>query len=201
MKSGFKDTLLMLLVLAATGLLFFIFIRARENPYLFAGLALLILPTLLAYFNGPPFAPTPMAVAKKMVAAAALKPGDIVYDLGCGDGRIVRLAAEERGVRGTGVELSPVVYLLARARNVLCGSKARIKLGSFRRQDLSDADVVFCYLSVKPLEQLEPKFKRELKKGARVVSYVYGVGSWAEREKITLDDDGRACEIWVYEKD
>jgi SAM-dependent methyltransferase len=201
MRSELKDTLLMLLVLVSTALVFYLFIRARGNAYLLAGLALVVLPCLLAYLNGPPFVPAPMAAAKRMVAVAALKPGDIVYDIGCGDGRIVYIAAKEPGVTGVGVELSPIVYLLARARKILWGSKARIKLGSFRRQDLSDADVVFCYLSVKALEQLEPKLKSELKKGARVVSLGYRVGSWKEKEEIAFTEDGVLYNIRIYEKD
>jgi SAM-dependent methyltransferase len=141
-----------------------------------------------------------MAVAKRMAEAANLKPGEIVYDLGCGDGRIVYLAVKEYGVKGTGFELSPIVYLLAKARRFLWRFKAGIKFGNFYWQDLSDADAVFCYLSGGIMKELEHKLKAEMKKGARVVSYIYQFGSWPEQQRIVFEVGGRRSIIWVYEK-
>ncbi|MDO8803441.1 MAG: class I SAM-dependent methyltransferase [Elusimicrobiota bacterium] len=201
MKNALKDLLLVFLVFIALVFIFYLFCVTRRNTYLFIVLALIILPNILAFIYGAPFVPTPMAAAKRMVEAAGLKPGDIVYDLGCGDGRVVYLAAKEYGVKGTGFELSPIVYLLARLRHFLWRSEARIKFGSFYRQDLSDADVIFCYLTEDILKTLEHKLKAEMKKGARVVSFTYRFASWKEKQKIAFSEGWCQSAIWIYEKD
>ena len=200
MKHILKDLLLVLLVFAALLLLFFLFYRARGNTGLAVILALFILPNIAAFIYGVPFVPTPMAAVKIMLEAAGRKPGQIVYDIGCGDGRIVYLAAKDYGVRGTGLELSPIVYLLARLRHFFWRSKAGIKLGNFNWQDFSDADVVFCYLTPDVLTKLEHKLQAELKPGSRVVSYIYQFRSWKEKQVVVFSEGGRSYRIWVYEK-
>lgn len=94
-----------------------------------------------------------------------LKKGKKVYDLGCGDGRLVIGAAKIAGVTGVGFEISPPVYLLAFIfRNLLNGFIATIYFKSFWNKDLSDADVVFLYLLPKAMKKLVEKFNKELKK-------------------------------------
>lgn len=195
MISERKDLLLMALSIAAVAAVLALACYFRRETWLFWAALALAAPNILA-FMAVPFVPAPMGVARDMVAAAGLKPGETVYDLGCGDGRVVYLAAKEPGVKGVGLELSPVVYLLARARGALWRSGAKIRLADFRRQDLSGADAVFCYLSPALMRALEPRLRAELKPGARVISYIYRFPNWKE-SRSAASEPGT---IWVYEQ-
>ncbi len=170
------------------------------NIYTLGFFVLIIYPTLAALINGAPFVPTPMNAVNKMIEAAALKKGNRVYDIGCGDGRIVHTASRKYEIKATGFELSPLVYLLARIKHFLWKSKAKIIFGNFKKHDLSDADVIFCYLLPDTLAKLEPKLNRELKKGAKVISYAFPVHPWKESVKIERDKPNKLAPIWIYEK-
>lgn len=159
---------------------------------------LLLYPTLRALINGAPFVPTPMTAVNKMIKAANLKPGQIVYDIGCGDGRIVHIASKNHNVKATGFELSPFVYLLARIRKFFWRSKAKIKFSDFKKHNLSDADVIFCYLLPDTLAKLYPKLAQELKPGTRVVSYAFPIAQWKEEEKLPPERDINLGPVWIY---
>jgi SAM-dependent methyltransferase len=121
---------------------------------------------------GAPWAPTPMSKVRKMLEMAGVGPGDLVYDLGCGDGRTIVTAARRFGARAVGIEIDPLRYLWCQVLITVLGLRDRVRVvyGSFYRQDLSDADVVTCYLLQSTNEKLEGKLKRELDPIARVVS-------------------------------
>jgi SAM-dependent methyltransferase len=103
---------------------------------------------------------------------AEVGPGDIVYDLGCGDGRMIVTAARRYGARAVGIEIDPLRYLWCQTLITVLGLRDRVRVvyGSFYRQDLSGADVVTCYLLQSTNEKLEGKLKRELHPNTRVVS-------------------------------
>ncbi|MDD2805230.1 MAG: class I SAM-dependent methyltransferase [Elusimicrobiales bacterium] len=197
MKFRLKDLLLMALVFAAMAALLVLAYQFRRDGWLFWALAVLAAPSLAAFIFGAPFVPATMEAARGMTEAAGLKPGETVYDIGCGDGRVVYLAVRDYGVKGVGIELSPLVYLLARARGLLWRSGAEIKLGDFRWHDLSGADAVFCYLSGDVLAALETKLKKELRPGARVVSLVYRFPSWKESRSLTCG--GLPVRVYIKE--
>lgn len=121
---------------------------------------------------GAPWVPTPMSKVHKMLKMAGVGPGDLVYDLGCGDGRIIVTAAWRYGARAVGIEIDPLRYLWCQVSITVLGLRDRIQVvyGSFYRHDLSNADVVTCYLLQSTNEKLEEKLKRELHAGTRVVS-------------------------------
>src|ERR1035437_251669 len=127
-----------------------------------------------------PWAPwwrTSKKTARIMCKLAKVKKGDIVYDLGSGEGIALLIAAKEFGAKGVGVEIDPVRFLFSKftlKTNGLSDS-VTIKRGNLFNQDISKASVVFVYLVPKTLERLLPKFKKELKPGARVVSYRYEI--------------------------
>lgn len=179
--------------------LFYLISRVPMNVFTLSVYLLIMYPTLMALIKGAPFVPTPMEVANQMVTVANLKPGQKVYDIGCGDGRVVYLAGKKPSINATGYELSPFIYLLARIRAFFWNSKAKIRFRNFKHQDLSDADVVFCYLLPETMTHLSIKLEKELKKGAKVISYSFPIKTWKEKQKFNFPDR-KFCPIWIYEK-
>jgi len=179
---------------------FYLFNRGSHDLVSLAIFIALLVPTILALVHGAPFVPTPIEAVKKMVELAKLKPNEKVYDLGCGDGRIVYLANQNYQANATGFELSPLVYALARIRKLLWRSKAKIVFGSFKRHNLQDAKVIFCYLLPETLAHIQPKLDQELQKGTRIVSYAFPIGNWKEVYKEPRDAERHLAPIWVYEK-
>lgn len=147
--------------------------------------------------GGIPWQPTDMRRVRKMLTMAQVKPNEVVYDLGCGDGRIVIAAVREFGAKAVGVEANPWLYLVAWIRIFLLGlwRSARVVLGNLYHQDLSQADVITLFLFQHVNDRLEEKLKRELKPGARVVSYVWVFKNW---EPSQVDTEGR---LYLYEKE
>ncbi len=154
----------------------------------------------MALVNGAPFVPTPMKKVKKMVALAKIKKGQRVYDLGCGDGRFVYVAANEYGANATGIELSPIVYVLAKIRGFFWGSKAKIKFGNFKLFDLSDADVIFCYLLPDTLKKIQPMLDKQFRPGTRIYSYAFEIPKWKLIKQEGRDAKANEAPVFVYEK-
>jgi len=127
-----------------------------------------------------PFVQTPLEVAKKMLDLSQIRTGEVLYDLGCGDGRLIILAAKEIGAKATGVELRE--DLIERARTEIkrynLEDKVSVIQGNFFDIAISDADVVTLYLTSSANERLRPKLEAELKPGARVVSHDFKVPGW-----------------------
>jgi ribosomal protein L11 methylase PrmA len=127
-----------------------------------------------------PWAPwwrTSKKTARAICKLAKVKNGDLIYDLGSGDGTALMVAAKEFGAKGVGIEIDPLRYWISKMllkRNSVA-DKVKILRKNFFAQNLKDADVIFVYLIPKTLEKLLPKFKKELKKGTRIVSYVYEI--------------------------
>lgn len=158
-----------------------IFVPALQLPLLwncivFAVVLLLVLPGMrMALTQSPPLVPTPMPTVKRMLDLAHAQKGDKVVDLGCGDGRIVRAAAE-RGAVAVGYDLSIPTLLLAwlRIRSV---PGASLRYGDIFRQNYSDADVICCYLLQSVMQKFEEKIWPTLQPGCRVVSHAFRMKS------------------------
>ena len=149
---------------------------------------------------GPPI-PTPQSVVERMLDAARVKPGDVVYDLGSGDGRIVIMAAQKYGARGVGVELMPDIARKARDRVRMLGLSDRITIieGSALRVDLSPADVVTMFFLTNSNDRLRPNLEKHLKTGARVVSNEFPVRGWKPSEVVHVRLGKMEHTIYVYE--
>ncbi len=133
-----------------------------------------------------PYVPTPPATVQRMLELAKVGRNDVLYDLGCGDGRIVVAAAKERGARGVGVDIDPERIAEARANAKYAGVESRVEFreGDLFRMDLSPASVVTLYLLPHLNMRLRPQLWRQLKVGSRVVSHDFGMGEWEpEREE------------------
>jgi len=117
-----------------------------------------------------PWAPwwrTSHKTARAICKLAKIKRGDLIYDLGSGDGTALITAAKEFEANGVGIEIDPLRYWISKIRIQKNGLAKRVKVikGNFFQQDIAKADVIFVYLVPKALNELLPKFKKELKKG------------------------------------
>ena len=144
------------------------------------------------------FVPTRHVVADAMLKLAGVTTDDVVYDLGSGDGRVVILAAQKYGARGVGVELDPRLLEISRevAREGEVSHRVTFIEGDLFATDISGATVVTLYLSATVNRQLEPKLRRELQPGARIVSHQFGIGNWAPDEAIRAED-GTDLFLWT----
>lgn len=119
-----------------------------------------------------PYVPTPVRVVRRALELAALQPGELLVDLGCGNGRVLTIAARDFGARAVGYELSPHRALIAWLNIALRGLRksATVRYGDLFRADVSRADVVFVWLTPRATT-LEGKLLAELPRGARVVAF------------------------------
>jgi SAM-dependent methyltransferase len=134
----------------------------------------------------PRYEPTPMEVAQAMLQLAGATAADVVYDLGCGDGRIVIMAASRFGARGVCVDIDPQRIAESRENARAAGVADRIRFlnEDLLETDLGSATVVTLYLSSELNLALRPKLLRELKPGARVVSHWHTMGDWKPQQAL-----------------
>lgn len=127
-----------------------------------------------------PFVPTPMDVVDRMLKLAKVGPTDVVYDLGCGDGRIVIAAAQKFGARGVGIDINPKLIADAEAGAKAAGVADRVTflLQDAMTVDVSDATVVTLYLLSASNVKLRPVLTRQLRRGARIVAHDFPIGDW-----------------------
>lgn len=144
-----------------------------------------------------PFVPTPQEVVDKMLELAAVKSTDTLYDLGCGDGRIVITAAKKYGAHATGVDINPERIQEARENAQKAGVLRLIHLqeGDLFQADVSKASVVTLYLLPGVNLKLRPRLLTQLKPGSRIVSHSFDMGDWKATK--TADVNGRTIYLWV----
>ena len=146
-----------------------------------------------------PYVPTPEDVVERMLTLAEVKAGDVVYDLGCGDGRIP-IAAARRGARGVGIDIDPRRIAESRANAKVAGVTDRVE---FRMQDamtvdVSPATVVTLYLLSSSNAKLRPILTRQLKPGARIVSHAFSMGSTWPADKVDTFTSARGDLVTLY---
>jgi len=148
-----------------------------------------------------PFVPSPHRVVETMLDAAKLKPGETVYDLGCGDGRVLVIAAQKYGARAVGIEISEGLVKAAREQVKRYGLDGRVEVihGDAMHADVSQADVVTLYLLTHSNELLRPMLERQLRPGARVVSHDFEIRGWKPARVETCNVYNRNHKIYVYE--
>jgi cyclopropane fatty-acyl-phospholipid synthase-like methyltransferase len=145
-----------------------------------------------------PFVSSPARVVDRMLQLANVKPGETVFDLGSGDGRILIAAVKTYKAKAVGIEISPKLASMAKDRIEKEGiaSEARVVEGDLLQADLTGADVVTIYLATSLNAQLRPRLEKYLKPGARVVSHDYAVPGWKPTKSEELDNKHL---IYVYE--
>lgn len=142
------------------------------------------------------YEPSPPEVVRAMLRLAEVTSRDVVYDLGCGDGRIVITAAKEFGARGVGIDIDPARIAESEENARKAGVSGRVR---FRNEDLFEADireatVVTLYLWPWVNLKLRPKLLRELRPGTRVVSHCHDMGDWTPERQIEVD--GHRIYLW-----
>jgi len=152
-----------------------------------------------------PFVPTAMAVVEKMLEMAKVSSSDIVYDLGCGDGRIVITAAKKYGAHGVGIDIVPQRIKESKegARKEGVEKLVKFRIGDVMKMDFSKATVITLYLLPESNELLRPLLEKQLKHGTRVVSHNYHIPGWEEKEVevVELDDEnGKGHTIFLYKR-
>jgi cyclopropane fatty-acyl-phospholipid synthase-like methyltransferase len=147
-----------------------------------------------------PFVASPIPVVRKMLEYAELKPGETLYDLGSGDGRIVIMAAQEFGARGVGIELNRrlVNEATRKGKELRLDNRIRFIHGNIFDVDLGPADVVTMYLTTGANEKVKPKLERELRPGSRVVTHDFSVPGWENGENFKFREGYRSHTIYLY---
>ena len=150
----------------------------------------------LPHLKGAPWIPSRMKKVREMLTLAKIKPGDIVYDLGCGDGRVIVKASRKFQARAVGIEINIVLFLWCQFLITILSLRKKIKLiyGNFFKVDLSDADLVICYLLQDTNDKLEDKLNKELKPTAKIISNSF----LFHNLRVISEDPDKG--IYVYEK-
>jgi ribosomal protein L11 methylase PrmA len=146
------------------------------------------------------YVPTPPEVVEAMLKVANVKAGDVVYDLGCGDGRIVVTAAQKYGARGIGIDIDPqrIKEANENVQKAGVGDRVKIMQADLFEVNISEATVVTLYLLPSLNVKLMPKLMKELKPGTRIVSHAFDMGDWKPEQ--TLNVDGRTVYYWTIPK-
>jgi SAM-dependent methyltransferase len=153
-----------------------------------------------AVVPGVRYEPTSADVVEVMLRLGGVKAGDVVYDLGCGDGRIVIGAVRAGAARGVCVDIDPVRIGESRQNAQQAGVADRIRFVNqdLFATDLADATLVMLFLSPEFNLKLRPKLQRELKPGARVVSHWHDMGDWQPQKVVRVASEGRERSIYLW---
>ena len=150
---------------------------------------------MIPAFFGPPSVPTRPGRIRRALTLANLQPGETLYDLGAGDGRVLLIAAKEFGARSVGIEIGPIQCALIGLRVIASGlgNKVQIKLGNYFKADVKEADVVFIYATSRQMPRLASRLEKQMRPGSRVVSISADFPEW---EPTDFDE---AYLIFIYE--
>ena len=151
-----------------------------------------------------PYIATPLEVAERMLEMADAKKTDILFDLGCGDGRIVILAAKKYGAKGIGVDMEARLIKKARleARKAGIEKFVKFRVGDAMKTDFAEATIVALYLLPESNALLKPQFEKQLKPGVRIVSHDYIIPDWEDRlisSATIIDRTGKRHTVFLYQ--
>lgn len=155
-----------------------------------------LLTAFYAGWRGAPWVPTRKEDIKRFLKLANIKPGQKMYDLGCGDGRLL-CAAAKIGAQAYGFEISLPLFIAAHIQRFFQKDKHRIRIlyRDFWNMDLSDADIVYFFLVPKVYPKLKKKFEKELKSGTIVIAYVWPIKGWIPAK---IDTKNHCSNLYLY---
>lgn len=162
-------------------------------PFILLGLGTFALGGILA----APWVPLWKKDIKRMLELAEVKPGEIVYDLGAGDGRIIIMAAKDFGAKAVGFEVAVLPFLWGYIKIKLLGlsRKAELRYNNFFNQDFGKADVICVFLTPEAMKKLKPKFQKEIKPNCRIVSYAFKIPDWKPSQ---ISKAAKETSIYLY---
>ena len=148
--------------------------------------------------QGAMFHPSARVRVRTALDHVPMKAGDLLVDIGCGDGRVLRQAKRRYGARARGFEVNPLAYALARLHTI--GMEGiEVRLTNFWNIDIGDADVVFCYLFPDVMSRLAQKLETELRPGTRVISCNFPLPGWTHTELVYPESSLYADPIYIYQ--
>lgn len=157
--------------------------------------------SIKAALIGGPFVPTSKSIIHKALKAVELRQGEKLYDLGCGDGRALVIGAKEFKAKVVGFEYSFPIFCLAKINFFINGIKDGILYKSdFYDADISDADVIYLYLTPKAFKKLEEKIKQQTKIGARIITFSSSLLFWQPERIIPLEERKNKINLYLYVK-
>jgi len=153
---------------------------------------LLVAPGLYAMFFGAPYIPTDKKRMDAMMKLGDFRKDDIVYDLGCGDGRVIREVSKRGVKKAVGIEVSVLVYILAKIKGIFIENNATIRFGNFWKRDFDDADKLIVFLLERTMKDFEKKIWPKLKVGTIVLSNEFLMDS--------IEPTDRQGRVFLYRK-
>jgi SAM-dependent methyltransferase len=149
--------------------------------------------------KGAPFVPTQKSIIRKALKLTNLKPGETLYDLGCGTGRVLVIGAKEFGARVVGFEFSLLLFLISKLNLFFQRVKGNIYCQDFFEAEIRDADVIFLFLTPRILAKLEEKFAKELKSRARIICFSSPLPSWKPSQILPLPERKNKINLYLYD--
>lgn len=152
-----------------------------------------------ASIKAAPWLPVRSKDMKRIIALSEPDTHELIYDLGSGDGRILVALAQNSRSRLVGFEISLIPYVFSHLRILLAGVTRRVEVrfGDFLKRDLSNANLIFCFLTPMAMKKLAPKFLSELTPGTRILSYAFSLPGWVAKKVDKPEQD--SIPIFVYE--
>lgn len=174
-----------------------IFIAAAGCLFILKMVYVLSVVVVLPFTRGALYVSTSQRRIAAFLDAVPLQPGQVVIDLGCGDGRVLRRVCRRYGARAIGYEMNPMAYVKARLF-CLGTDGVNVRLRNFWKADLSTADVIFCYLFPDVMRELSGKLRRELKPGTTVVSCNFKLPQWLPAKVLRPGNSLHNDPIYIY---
>ena len=181
-----------------------------ETILLLTILIILIAVTVIFSFNilslpftkGVPYVPLKEKQLNNIFNNVNLHKDARIVDIGCGDGRVLRILEKDGYKNLYGYEINPWPYLIGKVKNLFSKSKTKIILKNFEKVSLGEYDVIFCYLLKSYLKRLRPKFEKELKPGTKIISYAFEIEGWQpERIIFSNKKNKKLGRTFIYEID
>ncbi len=148
-----------------------------------------------------PYVKTPLHVIRKILDEIKINPDSLVYDLGCGDASFLIAVEKQFAAKTIGFELSPLAYYRAKQKIKLEKAKTKLYFKSFFKQNIADADIVFCFLVPSLMKKVGSYLESQLKKNVQIISCAFPIPQWRPSKIIdTLPNGDKASKIYIYNK-